>query len=112
MMPVLIMVFVLVAVLFAAFYGSRLMVKRAARQVIELFRANGATEPGSAVTAGALGLARQSMADRMFKVRDFRPDALTILGHVNVVKMTGEGKLYLSEDELNHPTVRRLVGGE
>ena len=74
--------------------------RRAARQVIKIFRAQNATENKNARTIDELGLRPPGMMERMMRRRDYKPQALNALVQVGVVKVTEDGKLYLSEEKL------------
>lgn len=103
--------FLLIAVLLGgAVYLSRFLIKKAMRDVVSVFRKRGALTPKSAVTAQELGLVKGRFTDRMFRVRDYKPDALRLLAQANVVKMTEDGRLYLSEAELKDSAVKRFAG--
>jgi hypothetical protein len=74
--------------------------RRAARQVIRIFRQNNATDSQKARTIDELGLRPPGVLERMMRRRDYKPHALDALIRLGVVKTTGEGKLYLSEARL------------
>jgi hypothetical protein len=78
----------------------RWLMRRAARQVIKIFRAQNATENKNARTIDELGLRPPGMMERMMRRRDYKPQALNALVQVGVVKVTEDGKLYLSEEKL------------
>jgi hypothetical protein len=78
----------------------RWLMRRAARQVIKIFRAQNATENKNARTIDELGLRPPGMMERMMRRRDYKPQALNALMQVGVVKVTEDGKLYLSEEKL------------
>jgi hypothetical protein len=78
----------------------RWLMRRAARQVIKIFRAQNATENKNARTIDELGLRPPGMMERMMRRRDYKPQALNALMQVGVVKVTDDGKLYLSEEKL------------
>jgi hypothetical protein len=79
----------------------RWLMRRAARQVIKIFRAQNATENKNARTIDELGLRPPGMMERMMRRRDYKPQALNALMQVGVVKVTEDGKLYLSEEKLD-----------
>jgi hypothetical protein len=106
------LILLVVVLLGVAFYASRLLIRRGMRQVIRQFRAQGATTPKGAMTAVEMGLVRGSFTDRMFRVRDYRPMALDLLRQADVIKMTGEGRLYLSEEALAQSPVKKFAGIE
>jgi hypothetical protein len=82
------------------FVIPRWLIRRAARQVIKIFRAQNATESKNARTIDELGLRPPGMMERMMRRRDYKPQALDALVQVGVVKVTEDGKLYLSEEKL------------
>jgi hypothetical protein len=106
----LIVVFVLAAFAGGVFYLSRYLFRRAVRSVISLFRKEGATSPSTATTPEKLGIVQAGYFDRAFKLRDYRPYALRLLGEANIIRRTEDGTLYLSEEELERSPVRRSVG--
>jgi hypothetical protein len=82
------------------FVIPRWLMRRAARQVIRIFRAQNATDSKNARTIDELGLRPPGMMERMMRRRDYKPQALDALVQVGVVKVTEDGKLYLSEEKL------------
>ena len=78
----------------------RMFTRRAAVQVVRIFRTYGATDVYSAKHAGDLGLNPPGMLDRLMKTRDYKPVALSILTRSGVIHQTGDGRLYLSESGL------------
>jgi hypothetical protein len=86
--------------LLVIFIVPQLMIAIAAPKVIKIFRNKNAVGPKNAMTAADLGLQPPSMIARMMKPRDYKPRALQLLMHINVVQMTDDGKIYLSEQEL------------
>jgi hypothetical protein len=74
--------------------------RRAAAQVIRIFREHEAVGVYNAKTVDDLGLNPPGMVDRLMKTRDYKPMALSILTRTDVIRQTGDGKLYLSESGL------------
>jgi hypothetical protein len=83
------------------FLIPRWRLKRAIRQVIQIFRKHNATDVKNAKTDDELGLRPRGLMERMFRGRDYKPYALTALMNGGVVKTTEDGKLYLSEEKLS-----------
>ena len=77
-----------------------LMTRRAVIAVIRIFRRSGALNAGSAMPAAELGLAPLSFGQRIMRMRDYKPRALDLLVNVEVVQLTEEGKIFLSEEKL------------
>ena len=78
----------------------QLFIRRAIPSVIRIFRAHNALRDRDAQTIDVLGLYTKPMLERMWKPRDYKPRALQLLLSANIVQMTEDGKLYLSEDNL------------
>jgi len=75
--------------------------KRAARQVIKIFRRHNATDSKNARTIDELGLRPPGMLERMMRQRDYKPQALDMLLQAGIIKATEDGRLYLSEEKLS-----------
>jgi|WetSurMetagenome_2_1015567.scaffolds.fasta_scaffold41923_2 hypothetical protein len=105
-----VIVLVLVLLVVAAFYVSRFLGLRAVRMVVSVFRKQGATDPKSAKSLDELGLAPARLMGRMFKGRDYRPQALRLLGRAEIIRATEEGGLYLSEQALENSHIKKVAG--
>ena len=104
----IIFIVVLFALLLAGiFFIPRWLIRRAARQVIKIFRENNAIDSKNAKTIDALGLTPPGMLERMMRRRDYKPSALTVLISAGIVKRTEDGKLYLSEEKLAESELER-----
>ena len=77
-----------------------LLIRRAISSVIQIFRQHNATTVKSAKTIDELGLGSQPIVKRIFRRRDYKPQALQILMRTEVVQTTEDNKLYLSEEKL------------
>jgi len=93
---ILIVVFVIVALLGIPY----LMMKRAVGRVIKIFRNNSAIDARSAKTIDELGLSPRTRLQGMFRGRDYKPQALNFLIKAEVIQLTEDGRVYLSEDKL------------
>ncbi len=98
-------IFVIWVMLLVLFYIGfviipRLLLRQAVSQVVERFRESHSLCSESPKTADELGLGPQSLADRLFRFRDYRPYALQALIKFGVVRRTEEGKMCLMEDQL------------
>ena len=91
---------VVVLLLLALFIVPRWRVKRAAGQVIWIFREHNAVDVKNAKTIDELGLRPRGMMEGMFKGRDFKPYALSAMMKAEIVRGTEDGRLYLLEDKL------------
>ena len=94
------LILVVVIALVAMFFLPRWRMKRAAREVIRIFRQNNATSAKSAKTVAELGLGSRNMLEGAFRGRDYKPQALTALLKGEIIQTTEDGRFYLSEDKL------------
>lgn len=78
----------------------QLLVKRAAHSVIRIFREHNAVEISHAETIDNLGLKSLNMIEKLWKPRDYKPRALQLLLSADIIQVTEDGKLYLSEENL------------
>ena len=96
METVLLAVIFVILLITLPYYMSR----RAARQVIDLFRKHRALGEGSAKTQTELGLDPPGLHKQLVSFRDYKPKALKALINAQIIMTTEEGKLYLSEEKL------------
>jgi hypothetical protein len=75
--------------------------KRAIAKVREIFYRHGAIGVENAKTVVELGLTPPSFLERLTKPRDYKPQALQYLKQAGEVLMTGDGKLYMAEEQQN-----------
>ncbi len=86
--------------LLGLFFIPRWLVRRAARQVIKIFRRHNATDSKTARTIDELGLRPPGALERMMRRRDYKPHALNALMQAEIIQTTEDGRLYLSEEKL------------
>ena len=79
----------------------QMLIRRTIPSVLKIFIEHNATSPQNAKTVDELGLADQTLTQRLWKPRDYKPRALQLLLSSNIVQMTADGKLYISEENLN-----------
>lgn len=107
MTTTLVLVLILAALVAAAVYVPRYRLRRALRNVVLSFRAQGATSPKTAKTLEELGLARSGNPfDALLRARDYRPYALRALGQADILRAGPQGRLYLCEDELDRSPLK------
>jgi len=82
---------------------------RAIRQVIQIFRKHNAISVKNARTDSELGLRPLGILERMFRLRDYKPYALTVMIKAGVVQQTEDGRLYLSEEKLSASTLSKYA---
>ena len=90
----------IVLMLLALIFIPQWRLKRAARQVIRIFRESNAVGIGNAKSLDELGLRPRGMMEGMFRGRDYKQYALTSLMRAEIVNMTEDGNYYLAEDKL------------
>ena len=94
----------------AVIYVPYLLMRRGVRQVVSLFREQGAISPETAATLEELGITQRGHFEMVLRMRDYRPHAVHLLLQQNVIRATEEGRLYLCEDELEHCSLMRPAG--
>jgi hypothetical protein len=99
-MEALIIIAAIILIGLALLVIPRWRIKRAIPQVIKMFREQNAVGIKNAKTEEELGFKQRTMLEGMFMPRDFKPHALTALIQAEIIQMTEDGKLYLSEDKL------------
>jgi len=96
---ILIVVIVVLALL-ALFIIPQWRLRRATRQVIQIFKELNAMDVKNAKTIDELGLRPRGRLEGMLRTRDYKPHALSSLLTAEIVQTTEDGRLYLSEDRL------------
>jgi len=96
---ILIVVIVVLALL-ALFIIPQWRLRRATRQVIQIFKEHNAMDVKNAKTLDELGLRPRGRLEGMLRTRDYKPQALDGLWKAEIVQTTEDGRLYLSEDRL------------
>jgi hypothetical protein len=106
----ILIILVLLLLMVLAFMGSRLLLKRAINRVVQIFRDFKAKDEASAMFQDAMGLKPRGLFE--FKgLRDYKPMALQLLLRYNIVRMTEDGRLYLSEETLAQTNLRQSGPG-
>ncbi|MDH4265092.1 MAG: hypothetical protein OEW45_05580 [Deltaproteobacteria bacterium] len=99
-MDILITVFIMVALLALAFFIANRMTRRAISRVVEIFRKHQAIGIRQAKTIDELGLRPPGLLERVSRLRDYKQNALKILIKGEVIHLTEEGKLYITEEKI------------
>ena len=97
---VLLIVLLAVLVLLALFVIPQWRLKRAIPQVLRIFREGNAIGIKNAKTIDELGLTPKSMMGQIFRKRDYKQYALNALMQAEIIQMTEDGRLFLSEEKL------------
>lgn len=93
-------VLVVVLLLLGMFIIPRWLLKRAISKVIRVFRVRNASGVENARTLEELGLGPKNVMQVMFRGRDYRQYALDVLIRAEIIRVTEDGRLYLSEEKL------------
>jgi hypothetical protein len=94
---ILILVLVLMGIL--VIFVSGLMSRRTLQTLIKMFRNAQALSPETAKFADEIGFKDRSILIFTI-VRDYKPQALQLLIKENIIQVTEDGKLFLSEQTL------------
>ena len=97
---VIVIVIMIAEAILAMIIVPQWRLKRTIPGVIRTFREANATSEKNAKTLEELGLKPRGMMEGMFRGRDYRQYAVTALMRAEIVIMTEDGKLYLSEERL------------
>lgn len=97
-----IMIILVVLMLFVMFILPQLLLRRAIPSMIRIFRQGNAVGIENAKTLEELGLKHKNMAQAIFRGREYKITALEVLKNANVIQVTEDGKLYLSEENLSN----------
>lgn len=105
---IVLIILVLVLLLVIAVTFSNYMMKKAILSVIKTFRDKNALKPENARTEEELGFKRRQSLDIKL-VRDYNPIVFQFLLKKDIVRITEEGKLYLSEEALFQSGLDRFL---
>jgi hypothetical protein len=102
----IIFAFVLTLMVVGALWLSAYLTRRAIHKVIRAFCQNSALAFREAKSRDELGLPPPDLAQRLTHFRDYKPVALKFLIDRDIVHVTANGKLYLTEDDKLNPDFR------
>ena len=77
-----------------------LMYRRAALQIIGVFKKHRAVGKDHALPLAELGLRPPGSPQRLFRRRDYKPRALQALLQAGIIMPAEEGRFYLAEDKI------------
>ena len=100
MNDVLLIILLIVIAGLAVLLVPQWRLKRAIPRVIRIFRDHNAVDIKNAKTGDELGLRPRGMAQQILTGRDYKLDALRVLTEADIIQMTEDGRLYLSEEKL------------
>ncbi len=90
----------IVAGIILIFLIPTIMLRFAISTVLKEFREQNAVSPKNAKYNIELGIKPQTVFERFYKNRDYKPQALKTLIQAEIVQVTEDGRLYLREDKL------------
>ena len=96
-------VFIIIIVILmgvALFIIPQWRIKRAIPQVIKMFRDSNAVGIKNAKTQEELGFKQPGTLEVLFTRRNYKRHALNALIQAEIIQMTEDGKLYLTEEKL------------
>ena len=96
----IVIVLIVVLAFLALFVIPQWRTRRAVHQVIKILRQNNAVDVKTAKTVDELGLRPRGRLEGLLRARDYKPQALDALWKAEIVQITEDGKLYLSEEKL------------
>jgi hypothetical protein len=97
---IILLVLILLLMLALAFLGSSMLMRRAIKQVIKMFRNNEALTPETAKELEQIGFKKKHFF-QVSGLRDYKPTAMQMLIRYNIILFTEDGRYYLSEDALS-----------
>ncbi len=100
MQDILAIILLIIAFLAGIIFIPQLMLRRAVKQVLVIFRKHGAQSPGSAKMIDEMGIKPQGMFSLNFGLRDYKYHAVQALIKGEIIAVTEEGKVYLQEDKV------------
>jgi hypothetical protein len=95
----IIIILVAILAILLSFVLSRMLLNRAMLQIIRKLRENNAVDAAKAIFAEDAGIKRRGVI-AFRALRDYKPMALDILVRTNIIRVTDDGRIYLSEETL------------
>ena len=108
MNDILFIVLMVILFIVVALVVPQWMLMRNIPKVIRIFRECNAVGEKNAKPIEELGLQPKSMFQRMFRRRDYKPQAFQFLLRATIIDITEEGKVYLNEENLVRTKWRNL----
>jgi hypothetical protein len=108
---IIVLVLILLIMFILAIYGQTIMMKRALRQVLKTLRDHEAISSEKAKFVNEMGLQKKGLL-QLKAFRDYKPTALQFLIRQEIIIVTEEGKVYLSEDALRNSGIENRINGQ
>jgi hypothetical protein len=108
---IILMILVLVLLLVLAIYGQTVMMKRALKQVLKTLRMHEALSAEKAKFVNEMGLQKKGIL-QLKAFRDYKPTAIQFLIKQEIIVVTEEGKIYLSEEALLNSGIEARINGQ
>jgi len=105
----IILILVILLLLAISFLVSNLLIRRALRAVIKMFRDTQSITPETAKMAEDIGFKKHGLL-QFRGLRDYKPTALQFLMKNEVVRSTEDGRLFLSEETLAQTGIEIKIG--
>ena len=103
--------FIIVGFIATAFFVSGRKSKRAVGEVLSIFERHNAIGVQEAKMVDELGLASPTLVASLNSMRDYKPGALNTLIQMDIVRVTDEGKLYVSAHSLEELKRKGVIHG-
>jgi hypothetical protein len=101
---ILLILLLIMMIIFSIFFMPAWMIRRNTSKVIAIFRKKNAIGIKNAKTASELGITPRSFLENFGRLRDYKPKVLEFLIRSNVVNVTEDGKLYITDESLANIT--------
>jgi hypothetical protein len=87
------------------------LLKRAMRQVIGILREQKATNVENARALDELGFKPRGIMQNVLRGRDYKPYAVDLMVKAQIIQVTEDGRLYLSEEKLSNSKMIKVAPG-
>lgn len=107
---VLIMIIlVIILLIVVAFFGQNLIMKRAMKAVIKALRTHQALTPETAKFAADMGIHKKGLIN-LKALRDYKPNVIQYFINLEIIHVTEDGRIYLSEEKLLQSGIEAALG--
>jgi hypothetical protein len=107
-MVVLAFILLMIILIVSAFLGTNILMKRATRHIIRALRYYEAFSAASAIPPEDAGIKQKSFF-QLGLLRDYKPTAFQFLVKNNIVRLSEDGKLYLSEETVTQSGIEAKI---
>ena len=103
---VYIIIIIIIVLIAWIIVGPNWLIFRAMKKVIKALKKRNSYNQSTASAAEEIGVKQEPMWSRMFKARDYRPQALQQLVQLEIVIQTPEGKFFINESKLQQSRLK------